>query len=259
MAIVVRRNGAHTGTSLTALANQKMAQQMQGIDKMQQMQSQIHPEIYIYYNSINLLVGRRGSGKTYNVIREIMKICMLDHNGGCTCFVIISDKPNDQTIIELTDLFKDKLRIIVTDYEHAYEVLDEIMEGKTTYYQVVRKDLEGEITEESKKEILIRAVDSDFYDQLPHTLVLFEDAMNIFDQKKYQNLYKIVFKNRYQRITIFINVQEIYSIPPTIRKNLDTLWIFCGMNSKQAFSVLLNHAFPMQLRRKTPSGKIIKK
>jgi hypothetical protein len=98
---------------------------------------------------------------------------------------------------ELNDLIKDNLKIIVTDYEHAYDVLDEIMEGKTAYDQVVRKDLEGEITEESKKEILTRAVDNDFYDQFWHTLVLIEDTMNIFDQKKYANLYKMVFTNRH--------------------------------------------------------------
>jgi hypothetical protein len=239
MSIVARRN-AQNGGSLTAIANQKMAQKMKGIDKTQQIQSQIHPEIYVYYNSINLLVSRRGSGKTYNVIREIIKICLLDGNGGYTSFVIISDKPNNSTMNELNDLIKDNLKIIVTDYEHAYDVLDEIIEGKTAYDQVVRKDLEGEITKESKKEILTRAVDNGFYDQLPHTLVLFEDAINIFDQRKYQNLYKLVFTNRHQRFTIFINIQEIYSIPPAISKNLDTLWVFGGMNSKQTFSVLLN-------------------
>jgi hypothetical protein len=90
---------------------------MLGIDKTQQMQSQIHPDIYIYYNSINLL--KRGSGKTYNVILEIIKICMLDKNGGYTSFVIISDKPNDSTMLELLDLIKDDLKIIQTDYEHA--------------------------------------------------------------------------------------------------------------------------------------------
>jgi hypothetical protein len=45
-------------------------------------------------------------------------------------------------------------------------------------------------------------------------------------------------------------VQEIYSIPPAIRKNLDTLWVFGGMNSKQAFSVLLNQAFPDAAEKK---------
>jgi hypothetical protein len=85
MRVVAKRNGTQFGTSLTAIANQKI---------VQQMQSQIHPEIYIYYNSKKLLLGQRESGKTYNVIREIIKICLLDQNGGYTSFVIISDKPN---------------------------------------------------------------------------------------------------------------------------------------------------------------------
>jgi hypothetical protein len=118
-----------------------MAQKMQGIDKTQQMQSQIHPDIYIYYNNINLLVGRRGSGNTYNVIREIIKIFMFDKNGEYTSFAIISDMPNDSTMLELLDVIKGDLKIIQTDYEHTYDVLDEIMEGKVAYDQVVRKDL----------------------------------------------------------------------------------------------------------------------
>jgi hypothetical protein len=47
-------------------------------------------------------------------------------------------------MLELNDLIKDKLIIIVTDYEHTYEVLDHL---------------------------LTPAEDIDFCDQLPHTLV----------------------------------------------------------------------------------------
>jgi hypothetical protein len=176
---------------------------------------------------------------------------MVDKNGGYTSFVIISDKPNDSTMLELLDLIKDDLKIIQTDYEHAYDVLDDIMEGKVAYDHVVRKDLEGEITEDSKKDILSRAMDDDFYDQLPHTLVLFEDVIGIFNHNnKYKKLYEMEFKNRHQRFTIFINVQEIYTIPPAIRKNLDTLWVFGGMSSKQSFVVLLNQAFPDVVEKK---------
>jgi hypothetical protein len=82
-------------------------------------------------------------------------------------------------------------------------------------------------------------MDDDFYDQLPHTLVLFEDEIGNFNHNnKYKKLYEIVFKNR-QRFMIFINVQEIYTIPPVIHKNLDTLWIFGGMSGKQSFVLLL--------------------
>jgi hypothetical protein len=101
-------------------------------------------------------------------------------------------------------------------------------------------------------------MDDDFYDRLPHTLVLFEDAIGIFNHNnKYKKLYEMVFKNRYQRFTIFINVKEIYTIPPAIRKNLDSLWIFGGMSGKQSFVVLLK-PFPMQQRSLISSGRIIK-
>jgi hypothetical protein len=48
-------------------------------------------------------------------------------------------------------------------------VLNDIIEGKTAYDQVVRKDLEGELTEESKQEILSKTCDDNFYNELPHT------------------------------------------------------------------------------------------
>jgi hypothetical protein len=131
MISTTKNNGLqqHPTNSLTA-ANQKINKKVQGIEKTQRMQSQIHPDIYIYCNSINLLVGRGGSGNTYKIICEIIKICMLDNNGGFTSFAIILDKPNDSTILESLHLIKDDLKIIQTDYEHAYDVLDEIMEGK---------------------------------------------------------------------------------------------------------------------------------
>jgi hypothetical protein len=165
--------------------------------------------------------------------------------------VISSDKPNDSTMLELLNQIKDDLKIIQTDYEHTYDVQDEIMEGKLTYDQVVRKHLEGEITEYSKKDILPRIMDDDFYDQLPHTLVLYEDSIGIFNHNnKYKKLYEMVFKNRHQRFTIIINVQEIYTTPPAIHKNLDTVWIFGGMSGKKSFVILLNQAFPAEAEKK---------
>jgi hypothetical protein len=70
-----------------------------------------------------------------------------------------------------------------------------------------------------------------------------EDAIGIFNQKKCAKLHEKVFKNRYQRFTIFINVREMHNIPPPIHKNLNTLWIFYSM-IKTAFVLILNQAFP---------------
>jgi hypothetical protein len=72
---------------------------------------------------------------------------------------------------------------------------------------------------ESKTDILSPAIDDDFPDRLPHTLVLFKDAIWIF--------YKIVFENTPQKFTLFINVQKIFSIQPPIggiRHAVDIWW-----------------------------------
>jgi hypothetical protein len=156
--------------------------------------------------------------------------------------VIISDKQNDLTILELLDLIKDDLKIIQTGYKDVCDVLDEIMEGKVAYEQVVQKDLRRILSH-----VLWTMTSTTSY----NTLVLFENAIGIFNHKnKYKKLYKVVFKNRHQRFSIFINVHEIYTIPPAIRKNLKTLWKFGCMSGKQSFVLLFNRAFPYPAEKK---------
>jgi hypothetical protein len=167
---------------------------------------------------------------------------MLPHHGGFTALIIISDKPNDSTINELLPLIH--VRIIQIDYDHAEGVLNEIIEGKTAYDKVVRKDLEGELTEESKQDILSKTCDDDFYNELPHTFILLDDAINILTQKKYKKLQQMLFRNRQPRFTICICVQDLTGVPPQVRRNLDSLWLFGGNVSRQNFMYLLNQCYP---------------
>jgi hypothetical protein len=139
---------------------------------------------------------------------------MLPHHGGFTALVIISDKPNDSTINELLPLIH--VKVIQIDYDHAESVLNEIIEDKTAYDQVVRKDLEGELTEESKQDILSKTCDDNFYNELPHTFILLDDAINILTQKKYKKLQQMLFRNRQPRFTICICVQELTGVSPQL-------------------------------------------
>jgi hypothetical protein len=70
------------------------------------------------------------------------------------------------------------------------------LEEKTAYEQVVNKDLEGELTEESKEDILAKLCDADFYKKMPHTFILLDETINILMQKKYRRLRQMVFRNR---------------------------------------------------------------
>jgi hypothetical protein len=109
-------------------------------------------DIVFEYKSINILIGRRRSGKTFNVCREVCNIFQLPQCAGFTSFVIFSDKPNESTINELLTLIS--MKVIKVDYDHAYDLLNEIMDGKTAYDKVIRENLDDNITDESKEKIL---------------------------------------------------------------------------------------------------------
>jgi hypothetical protein len=65
------------------------------------LQTEIHPEINFKYNSINLLISGRGVGKTFAVLRELIKLSQLPDCAGYTTFIYVSDKINDATVNEL--------------------------------------------------------------------------------------------------------------------------------------------------------------
>jgi hypothetical protein len=60
--------------SLTNYVNNIISSTLENIDKSQQLQTEIHLEIHFKYNSINLLISRRGVGKIFVVLSELIKL-----------------------------------------------------------------------------------------------------------------------------------------------------------------------------------------
>jgi hypothetical protein len=56
--------------SLTNYVNNIISCTIANIDKSEQLQSEIHPKIHFKYNSINLLISRRGFGRTFSVLKK---------------------------------------------------------------------------------------------------------------------------------------------------------------------------------------------
>jgi hypothetical protein len=222
---------------LVALSQRKIKKALKGIDKDAQLQSLIDPDVYFKRNSINLLISRRGVGKTYTVMTELIKLSQLPDNSGYTQFIYISDKTNDSTVNELIKLINLKTRVV--KYKDAFEVLKDIMEAKMAYEQIIFKNLQNKTTDESKMDILKTLDMDDFIDYIPNTAILMDDAINILKENKYKKLVNLIFQNRQPRFTFFICIQDTFSIPTCIRRNLDTVWIFAGMTDRLAFGMML--------------------
>jgi hypothetical protein len=236
-------------TSLVTISQRKIRKALKGIDKENQLQSLIDPEIYFKRNSINVLISRRGVGKTYTVMTELIKLSQLPENGGYTQFIYITDKTNDSTVNELIKLINLKTRVV--GYKDAYDVLKDIMEAKTAYEQILTKNLQNETTEESKEDILRTLELNDFVDYIPNTAILMDDAINILKESKHKKLTNLIFQNRQPRFTFFICVQDSFGVPTCIKGNLDTAWIFAGMTDRTTFGMMIR-----QLGLTTPSAEV---
>ncbi|KAA6371066.1 MAG: hypothetical protein EZS28_033408 [Streblomastix strix] len=123
----------------------------------------------------------------------------------------------------------------IVPYAEVNEVLDELIECKKAYDDVIEYKLENQMKDESKKDILSHIGAKDFSIKFPHTIVLFDDAMSIFKNKN-NPLYKKLFKNRQPRITYFLCLQVIIGSDASIKSNVDTIYFFGGFN-RQKFNL----------------------
>jgi hypothetical protein len=73
------------------------------------------------------------------------------------------------------------------------------MDGKSAYDKVIRENLDDNIIDESKGKILNKTVDDQFYDKLPHPIVLLDDAMKILGKRKHEKLYNLLYRNYFNR------------------------------------------------------------
>ena len=197
------------------------------------MVTEIHPDIYFKYNSVNLVVGKRGSGKTYTTLREIFKLPLYfpDGQNKYTQIHYITDKENDDTVDKFRDLFEQAgMFFNWVPTENAEEVITGITAVKKLMANDEFKDNEPENYQLSKDCLNYNG------NELPHTIIIFDDCMGLFT--KDSSLSKKLFENRQARITYFLLLQDGFGVNAKMKSNIDTLVLFGGF-SRQRLTPLL--------------------
>ena len=67
----------------------------------QELINEIHPDINIPYNSLNIAVGRQRSGKTQTIIREIIKISNISSRTHLLIYINKTGTSSDPTFESL--------------------------------------------------------------------------------------------------------------------------------------------------------------
>ena len=147
-----------------------------GVDLKDELQTEIDPSIYFRRNSVNLLVGKKGSGKTYNVFREVLKLKFVD-NHHYTKMLYVTNKPYDPTFRRIKDLLpitvekitydkavEDYIAILKKHYLTKGRTEQHLMRNYTTtrggryashpYYEVELRKTYNDIARKTKIKIL---------------------------------------------------------------------------------------------------------
>jgi hypothetical protein len=133
--------------------------------------SRIHPEIHSSYNSINILVGRQGKGKSVTAWQEIIKIGAIDPVTHLIVYVTKSGIPNDRTLEALKKLIK--IPIVYSSNDTAVNCVKRILAYKDLYKQILENSLQSRIEDSQRDELFEILQISDFRLPSLHTIIYF--------------------------------------------------------------------------------------
>lgn len=221
---------------------QVLLKKLQNKDLTHQVQSDIADDINFRRNSVNLILGKRGSGKTFNSLREALKLNFVK-NHGYKKLILVSDKSSDPTYDDVKDDLPMDSEVV--KYADAVQVIKEIAEYKAALESIQNnpmiKSFEH-ISPESVEKLKEVLGEVSFKDKNVHTLVILDDCLNYFKKhnKSNKELFSLLFQNRQPKITYFLIMQDPLGLDTSIKQNLDTVWIFGGFTEKK-FNYFLDY------------------
>ena len=101
---------------------------------------EIHPQINVQYNSLNIAVGRQRSGKTHTIIREIIKISNVCPRTHLLVYINKTGGPNDPTFESLKQLIRIPIKYLPEDKAENY--IQELLKWKMLYNYIKEKHYE---------------------------------------------------------------------------------------------------------------------
>lgn len=193
--------------------------------------SEIHPDINVRYNSVNVIVGKQSLGKTVVAIEEIIKISMLGTHH-LLIYVTKNGDENDLSFQSLKHLLK--IPYVTISEKEAVPFIEEMLAAKSLYYRIKREHLEDQIAPEQIEALFDVLHINDFDKQTLHTLVLFDDISNnkLFSSEE-SFFSQQIRRCRHTNMTYFLLIQGWKGIKPHVKNEITTLFIFPCFNRQQ--------------------------
>ena len=200
----------------------------------------IHPDINVKYNSVNVIVGKQGQGKTVIALQEIIKIGVMDTHH-LLIYVTKDGNESDRSFLALRSLIEPNLPILTVSENDAQKTIEKIIQRKNKYYMIKRNHLEDRLNDPRLKlslddlqDIFDKLYINDFDKDYLHTIVLFDDISNsklFANESSYFS--QLIRRCRHINFSFFLLIQGWKGLKPHIKNEISTLFIFPCFNKQQ--------------------------
>ena len=195
------------------------------------MVKHIRSDLNSYYNSLNILTGQQGKGKTFAALNEIITISYLPETH---LILYVKKKDYDETVEAIREL--SNVDIVDVKYEDAIDIAKMIFEYKN-YYNSIRRDAvsknidpnvipEHIVDKDALQELYNTLHITDFSRPWLNTLILFDDGGNsgLFTRGDgyFNNIFKLL---RDVNAIVFITIHGMTQLPPSIKENCAVVYI----------------------------------
>jgi hypothetical protein len=204
--------------------------------------TKVSPNFHTYYNSVNILTGSQGAGKTFTALMEALGV--VNNTENTTDLIFIKKKNYDPTFENVRDMFSEYgCRVTEVEYKDAENTVEILFQAKRIYNAVKRyqyfkhsgepvdpaefEELTDEIVDEAAETL---AVD-DFRLPWLNTIIIFDDVGN-------SGLFKnpdSYFNNRLKlcrddNAIYFLTIHGITQLSPSIKENTLIVYAFKGLS-----------------------------
>jgi len=204
--------------------------------------SPINNQSLLYYNSVNLAVGKQGSGKSLLFLREIMNI-QNEKNIHLFIYVTPNGDINDSTMLAIKPCLT--VPLLVVAEEDLQEVVEGIVNLKNIYNDMVRDGMVDKLDPEQKQEILsllhLDEFPSDMYNTRLHTLLLFDDAAFSSLFKKDDSFFnKFITRCRHNNFIVMFATQKFKGLSMPVKSQATTVMIYKGFTPQEVSYIFHN-------------------
>ncbi len=201
------------------------------MNKNESLISEIHPEVYIRLNSVNVIVGKQSSGKTVIALKEIIKLGVLNTHH-LFIYVTKDGQESDKTFLALKPLLM--IPYIIISEQEAVEFMKDLISAKNLYNLIKRENLQDKIDDQQKEDMFKMLAVSDFNREVLHTIVLFDDISNskLFSSEE-SYFSQLIRRCRHINFSFLLLIQGWKGLKPHVKNEISTLFIFPCFNKQQ--------------------------